>query len=211
MGNPMTVKPITDAAFKKYGRIIKGLDVSGLLEKMKETPLPEDTIYVASDAALESCPESRAVERCLFGGMPIQIGYCNGNNHTLNAVEYHRNSEINIPATDAVFMLGMQQDVEDDFTYDTEKMEAFYAPAGTIVEFYATTLHYAPCNGNDGGFKVIVVLPKGTNTDIEKAEGVIGEDALLFARNKWLIAHEESGLGADGAFVGLKGENKTVK
>ena len=103
-----------------------------------------------------------------------------------------------------------QQDIEDDFTYDTEKLEAFYAPAGTVAEFYATTLHYAPCNGNDGGFKVIVVLPKGTNTDIEKADAVLGEDALLFARNKWLIAHPESGLDKDGAFIGLKGENKTV-
>lgn len=210
MGNPMPVKPITDAAFRKYGRIIDGLDVSGLLEKMKETPLTDDVVYVASDEGLEGCPESRAVERCLFGGMPIQIGYCNGHNKALNAVEYHRNSEINIPATDAVFMLGMQQDVEADNTYDTAKMEAFYAPAGTVVEFYGTTLHYAPCDGKDGGFKVIVVLPKGTNTDIEKAEDVIGEDRLLFARNKWLIAHEESGLGADGAFVGLKGENLTI-
>ena len=210
MGNPMAVKPITDEAFRKYGRIIEGLDVSGLLVKMKETPLTENVVYVASEPLLEGCPESKSVERCLFGGMPIQIGYCNGHNKKLNAVEYHRNSEINIPATDAVFMLGMQQDVTDDFTYDTEKMEAFYAPAGTVVEFYATTLHYAPCDGKDGGFKVIVVLPKGTNTDIEKAEGVIGEDRLLFARNKWLIAHGESGLEADGAYIGLKGENLTI-
>ena len=210
MGNPMAVKPITDEAFKKYGRIIGGLDVSGLLEKMKETPLTQDVVYVASEPLLEGCPEGKAVERSLFGGMPIQIGYCNGHNKKLNAVEYHRNSEINIPSTDAVFMLGMQQDVAEDFTYDTGRMEAFYAPAGTVVEFYATTLHYAPCDGKDGGFKVIVVLPKGTNTDIEKAESSIGEDRLLFARNKWLIAHEESGLEADGAFIGLKGENLTI-
>ena len=37
-----------------------------------------------------------------------------------------------------------------------------------------------------------------------------GEDRLLMANNKWLIAHEESGLGAEGAFVGLKGENLTI-
>ena len=206
----MNVKPITDAAFKKYGRLIKGIDISNLTKVMESAPLPEDTVYVASVPELEACPEAEVIARSLYGGMPIQIGYCNGNNHTLNAVEYHRDSEINIPMTDAIFILGWQQDVEEDFTYDTEKLEAFYAPAGCVVEFYATTLHYAPCNGKDGGFKVIVVLPKGTNTEIEKAEGVIGEDALLFARNKWLIAHPESGLDKDGAFVGLKGENKTV-
>lgn len=211
MGNPMEVKPITDASFKKYGRLVKGLNVDGLLEKMKDTPLPQDsTVYVAGDENLESDPAYAAVSRSLFGGMPVQIGYCNGSNHKLNAVEYHRNSEINIPVTDAVFIVGMQQDIEDDLTYDTAKMEAFYAPAGSVIELYATTLHYAPCNGKDGGFKVIVVLPKGTNTDIEAGEALTAEDRLLFARNKWLIAHPEAGLESDGAFVGLKGENLTV-
>ena len=210
MGRTMPVKPVTDAAFKKYGRIISGLNLDSLLEKMEATPLPEGTVYVASDPLLESDRAYEAISEGLFGGMPVQIGYCNGNNHKLNAVEYHRNSEINIPATDAVFIVGMQQDVEEDFTYDTSKMEAFYAPAGSVIELYATTLHYAPCNGKDGGFKVIVVLPRGPNTEFKKAFAAAGEDRLLFARNKWLIAHEESGLGADGAFVGLRGENLEV-
>ena len=38
------------------------------------------------------------------------------------------------------------KDVEADHTYDTSKMEAFLVPAGTAVEVYATTLHYAPCS-----------------------------------------------------------------
>lgn len=210
MGKTIDVKPITDHAFRKYGRLVQGLDISDLLEKMKAAPLPQDTIYVAGDPVLESSACAQVIAESLFGGMPVQIGYCNGNNHKLNAVEYHRNSEINIPATDAVFIVGMQQDIEDDFTYDTSKMEAFYAPAGSVIELYATTLHYAPCNGKDGGFKVVVVLPKGTNTDIDKTDDSIKEDRLLFARNKWLIAHEESGLDKDGAFVGLKGDNLEV-
>ena len=210
MGNTMEVKPVGDPAFKKYGRVISGLSLEGLTEKMKDTPLPEDTVYVASDEALESDGAYGVISESLFGGMLVQIGYCNGNNHKLNAVEYHRNSEINIPVTDAVFIVGMQQDIEDDFTYDTSKMEAFYAPAGSVIELYATTLHYAPCNGKDGGFKVIVVLPRGTNTDMEAPDKTTDEDRLLFARNKWLIAHEESGLGADGAFVGLKGANLEI-
>lgn len=210
MGNTMEVKPVGDPAFKKYGRVISGLSLEGLMEKMKDTPLPEDTIYIASDEALESDGAYGVISESLFGGMPVQIGYCNGNNHKLNAVEYHRNSEINIPVTDAVFIVGMQQDIEDDFTYDTSKMEAFYAPAESVIELYATTLHYAPCNGKDGGFKVIVVLPRGTNTDMEAPDKTTDEDRLLFARNKWLIAHEESGLGADGAFVGLKGANLEI-
>jgi hypothetical protein len=38
-----------------------------------------------------------------------------------------------------------------------------------------------------------------------------GEDRLLFAVNKWLIAHKESGLEADGAWIGLRGKNLSLK
>ena len=136
--------------------------------------------------------------------------YCNGNNHVLNAVEYHRSSELNITTTGAVLIVGKQQDIEDDFTYDTSRMEAFEVPAGCVVEMYATTLHYAPCNLAENGFRVVVVLPKGTNTEKPEVGGFSSEERLMTNNNKWLIAHEESGLGAKGAFVGLKGENITV-
>ena len=35
-----------------------------------------------------------------------------------------------------------------------------------------------------------------------------GEDRLMTAKNKWLIAHEEAKIA--GAFNGLKGENITL-
>jgi hypothetical protein len=81
-------------------------------------------------------------------------------------------------------------------------------PAGVAVELYATTLHYAPCTAEGDGFRCIVVLPKNTNLELETAAGTKGEDRLLTARNKWLIAHEEAGI--EGALCGLKGENITV-
>ena len=40
----------------------------------------------------------------------------------------------------------LEQDIEDDYTYDTSKIEAFLLPKGTVAEVYATTLHYAPCS-----------------------------------------------------------------
>ena len=85
------------------------------------------------------------------------------------------------------------------------KVEAFFVPAGTVVEMYGTTLHYAPCNDGEEGFKCIVILPKGTNTEIDFALPKSGEDALMTAKNKWLIAHEEAAI--KGAFNGLRGEN----
>ena len=77
------------------------------------------------------------------------------------------------------------------------------------MEVYATTLHYAPCNAHENKFCTAVVLPKGTNTEAPKTTGNTPEDKLLFARNKWLIAHKEANI--EGAFEGLKGENLSIK
>ena len=88
-------------------------------------------------------------------------------------------------------------------------MEAFLVPAGTVVEVYATTLHYAPCNANGNKFCTAVILPKGTNTEAPAVQNNTEEDKLLFARNKWLIAHKDAKI--PGAFEGLIGENLSVK
>lgn len=211
----MEIKKVTDAAFKKYGRVISHVDVAELVAALKETPIPADVVYEPSVESLEKLPVKGELSRVIYGEMPIQIGYCNGHNKKLNALEYHRDSEINIAAEDAVLMLGSLQDVEADFTYDTSKVEAFLVPAGTAVEIYATTLHYAPCHVEDGGFQVAVVLPKGTNYELKTAHAKVengkasNEDALLTAVNKWLIGHAEGGL-PEGSFLGLKGENLSL-
>ena len=49
---------------------------------------------------LEALKISEELMEREYGGLPIQIGYCNGNNYCLNAVEYHRSSEINIAVED---------------------------------------------------------------------------------------------------------------
>ena len=203
----MTVKKVTDPAFKAYGRVITGYDFSGLLKAMEQTPLPEDVIYIPSLPEMEALPAAKELENGIYGQMPIQIGCCNGHNKKLNAVEYHRDSEVDIAVDDLILILGKQQDIEEDHTYDTSRMEAFLVPAGTAVEVYATTLHYAPCHVKDEGFRCVIVLPKDTN--LEPVEVKDPEDRLLFARNKWLIGHAEGGL-PEGAFIGLKGENLSV-
>lgn len=205
----MTVKKVTDPAFKAYGRVITGYDFSGLLKAMEQTPLPEDVIYIPSLPEMEALPAAKDLENGIYGQMPIQIGCCNGHNKKLNAVEYHRDSEVDIAVDDLILILGKQQDIEEDHTYDTSRMEAFLVPAGTAVEVYATTLHYAPCHVKDEGFRCVIVLPRDTNLDMEPVEVKDPEDRLLFARNKWLIGHAQGGL-PEGAFIGLKGENLSV-
>ena len=44
------------------------------------------------------------------------------------------------------------------------------------------------------GFKAIVVLPQGTNTDLMTCHTKSYDDKLLTAKNKWLIAHKEAGI-----------------
>jgi len=202
------IQKVTDPAFRKYGQVLEGYDFTGLIKEMKHTPVPEDVIYVPSVEELEALDIMKDLQNKGYGGLPIQIGYCNGHNKKLNAVEYHRNSEINVAVTDLVLLIGHQQDIELDHTYDTSKIEAFLVPAGTGIEVYATTLHYAPCHVNEGGFQCVVVLPKGTNTELTFQTEKTGEDSLMTAKNKWLIAHEDAKIA--GAFNGLKGENITI-
>ena len=204
----MKIQKVTDSAFRKYGQVLEGYDFTGLIKEMKHTPVPEDVIYVPSVEELEALDIMKDLQNKGYGGLPVQIGYCNGHNKKLNAVEYHRNSEINVAVTDLVLLIGHQQDIEPDHTYDTSKIEAFLVPAGTGIEVYATTLHYAPCHVNEGGFQCVVVLPKGTNTDLTFQTEKTGEDSLMTAKNKWLIAHEEAEI--EGAFNGLCGVNVTV-
>ncbi len=204
----MRILEVTDQAFSKYGRIVDDIDFSELLTKMGETPVLQEVVYVPSVEALEALPVAKLLQEKTYGELPIQVGYCNGHNRKLNALEYHRSSEIDIAVNDLVVMLGWQQDIGEDFTYDTSKVEAFRIPAGCAVELYATTLHYAPCHLEDQGFRCVIVLPRGTNLELDKAhEG--GEDGHLTAKNKWLLGHPQGGL-PEGSPMGLLGENLSL-
>lgn len=207
----MTIKPVTGRAFKPFGRVIKGYYLRSLIEEMEKTECPSDkVVYEPSVRSLETLKINRQFSEEAYGGMPIQIGYCNGRNHLLNAVEYHRDSELNLACTDMILLVGKRQDIGRDYTYDTGKMQAFLVKKGTLVEIYSTTLHYAPISaGEHENFRCVVVLPRGTNEPLPACRGKAHtkEDQLLTHVNKWLIAHPESGLDKSGAFVGLKGEN----
>ena len=198
----MKIYSIDDKEFIAYGREVKA-DFKALLSRLGKTECPQDgTVYEPSCADLEALDVSKQLRIECFGGLPIQIGYCNGHNNVLNCLEYHKSSEINIAESDAVLLLGKQQDIVEG-KYDTAKVRAFLVPAGRAVELYATTLHYAPCGLNGGGFRVAVVLPQGTNY----AKPKDAKCPMLWGSNKWLIAHPESTEAKNGAYVGLVGEN----
>ena len=205
----MEILSVKSEEFKAYGRVIDNVDFSPLLKELEKTPITEGVVYEPSVKALEETTTFEELTTITYGEMPIQIGYCNGHNSMLNALEYHRDTEINVMATDAILLLGLRSEMEDDFTFDTAKVKAFLVPAGTAVEVYATSLHYAPCGVAGKGYQVAIVLPKGTNYACQKRENRKGEDLLIAGTNKWVIGHPEADL-AEGTFIGLKGENLSV-
>ena len=204
----MHIYSVFDPEFKPYGRVLTGYDTAALLSAMAAIPLPEEgTAYEPGIPALEAADIFPELRDRAYGGMPIQLGMCWGRNRKLNCLEYHRDSEINIGEGDFILLLARQEEIED-WKLDTAKVKAFLAPAGTAVEVYATTLHYAPCHTDAArGFRVAVALPLGTNTAKPAMEEKDPEDRLLRARNKWLLAHAEAPEASDGAWIGLTGAN----
>ncbi len=204
----MDIKSIFDQDFAPYGQIHEGYELDGLLTAMETIPLPEEgTVYQPAIPELEAQSVFHRFEENAYGGMPIQLGMCWGRNTKLNCLEYHRDSEFNVGAGDFILLLAKQDEIMDG-VLDTSKVKAFRAPAGVLIEVYATTLHYAPCHVSETeGFRVAVVLPRGTNGPRPEIEPVTIEDKLLWARNKWLLAHADSAETKQGAAVRLTGPN----
>ena len=202
----MKIYSVYDPEFKPYGQVVTGLDdtVREILEALEKTPLEPGVNYVAEDPILQELPAMTVVSEHLYGGMPVQLGWCNGYNTKLNCLEYHRDSEFNLLDRDVVMLFAKQDEIEDGIL-DTAKVKAFLVPAGVMIECFATTLHYAPCC--KGGYRGLVALPQGTNLEKPVITPKNFEDRILGACNKWLLAHKESAEAAEGAYVGLVGEN----
>lgn len=194
---------IHDPAFRKYGKVLTHTFPDLVDYLAKETNIPEKgNIYVASDPNFENQDSFDFMRDQVYGGQPIQMGYCNGKNDKLNALEFHKGSETNIAATDFVLILGDVRDIEGE-TYQTSKTEAFLIKKCDVFEVYETTLHFSPCKVDECGFKCGVILLKGTNTELEfKREG------MLFMKNKWILVHPENEkLGSKNLPGKLVGEN----
>lgn len=204
----MKILPVTDPSFRNYGQILTGYELGPMLDMLESvTPLPEGTAYQPEQAELMALPAAEELSKRAYGGMPIQIGWCNGHNTKLNCLEYHRDSELDVGTRDFILLVAKREEMENE-RLDTGKVRAYFCPAGTMVELYATTLHYAPCSARKGeGFKVAIVLPKGTNGSRPDIRPGNAEDEILWASNKWLLAHAGSGEAAQGAPVRLDGEN----
>ncbi len=204
--NPeIKIYSVCDPEFKEYGEVITNLDVSEVIEKALKIDRPNGgSAYTPSIPELEDIAEFSKIRDEYFGGMDIQIGLCWGYNTKLNALEYHKCTEINIAATDMLVFLGRISDIKDGM-FSSDDVKAFFVPAGTAIELYNDTLHYCPCQTGKDSFYSIVVLMKGTNGPLKFTPA----DNRIIGHNKWVIWHSEA--APENGYVGICGTNLDLK
>ena len=215
--NPhVKIQPVEDPSFCHFGRVHSGAPVDLVSAYARQHAVPgESVVYEGSIEGLEADVALMGwLTWQVYGGMPVQLGWCYGRNQRLDCLEYHKGTEVIIAVTDMVVLLGHYDDIQwqPRPAYDSARIRAFFVPQGAVVEFYAWCLHYAPVHTNaNTGFCALIALPYGTNQTFERAPAKVGEAALLLARNKWLIAHPDmADLVKGGAFAGIKGDNPLI-
>ena len=209
MRNPdIQIYDVESEEFAEYGCKITGIQVDEIVEAGKKIPFPQEgSIYEPSTPAFEVLPIAEEIRRNCFGELPAQLGYCYGHNSLLNGWEWHTSSEINIAVTDLVLILAKRSELRNG-KIDSTAAKAFLLKEGDIVEIYATSLHFCPCEVEKSGFGCVVGLPAGTNIPLEEPV----KDSYLFRKNKWLIAHvDNKGLIDRGVVPGISGTNLEIK
>ena len=105
---------VNDPEFLEYGCVIEGQDVSEMTAAALSIPMPEEgTAYRPTIDVLEKTALAEYIRRNSFGDMPAQMGMVWGHNDTMNAMEYHKSSEVNLAVTDIVLLLAHVWDIKD--------------------------------------------------------------------------------------------------
>lgn len=201
-----------DNEFKRYGRIVEGFETDSVLNWLRENvTIPSGLVYVPREEAFMKMQIAQDIENRFFGGMSSNLGYVAGHGNTLNALEFHKCSEINLGLHDFILFLALRSEIGEDGILDTKYVKAFHIPKGVMIEMFAGTMHYAPCSfDKETGYCVFAACLEGTNSDCPRISPVSIEDKHLAGKNKWLYAHPDSNeVKVDGAPVGLRGENLT--
>lgn len=207
------IRDVRDPGFATYGAVHPQVQVPEMRRFLYEnTQMPETEFYQPCAQELMELDEALQFTQFAYGEVPCQVGYYNGWPTTLNALEYHKCSEVLVEFEPAVLIVGHIWDIHQD-TVAAEDLKFFYVPAGLCVELYATTLHFAPCMATSRGVRQIVCQSATTNTLLHHPERVDshGENKYLYERNKWVLIHPEAkALFRDNAFLGISGENLSV-
>ena len=203
---------VHDQVFADYGRVVAGYDTRALCSDLERLiPLSQSTDYCPRAAILNGLPQRHFFQNNLFGGLPVQFGYCCGFNTRLDCLEYHKSNEFFLGTVDYIWLLAKRSDMKD-WQVNTRCIVPFVVPAGVVVELYSTTLHYMPCTADARtGFRVMAVSLEGTGGAKPSIDMDSDEDRLLWGCNKWLLSHAETAEAALGTWQGLVGGNIDVR
>lgn len=201
---------VLDKEFEElgYGRVLNLGDTTRLSEAVAATEIPASgNAYDRSNPNLEAVAIMDEIQKTAFGLMPIEAGTCNGHGFTLNALEYHRCSEINYSTTGLVLLLALPSQIHDG-KLDSADVVGFYLPPEVLIEVSPLVMHFAPCRISEEGFRCLVVLEAETNTAIDCVDTTAaGERKLLWMKNKWMTCHPDSPQAEKGAYQGISGKN----
>ena len=217
--NPgLTIHTVDETLFSDYARIVTSPVFSSLSDYIdKNTVVTERNVYVADIPELHTA-ETDAALSVFFGGMKVQIGYCNGCNFSMNGVEYHKSPELTIAITDCLMWWTNPKYLVDFNHVDSSASDLFFIPAGCSFLLNPSVLHLAPCRVDSNGYKTVIILPFGTNMPIEdslkqsfRASGD-PEASILHMTNKYMITHKDwEPLVKQNVHIGLTGQNRSVR
>jgi len=204
------IKDVTSKKFAQFGHVISGYDFEPLSAALGDIPLPKNGVsYVAEETALQSLALKDTLAWGVYGGLPIQVGYCFGWNRLLNCLEFHTGSEVIYAVDDIVLMVAHAWHISGEGIIDTSRVRAFFVPKGTAVLLYGTSGHYAPCSAREGEpFRTAIILLRGTNAALPEDYVAVPGCSHLTAVDKKLYPHPDSPEATEqGAVVGLTGPN----
>ena len=213
--NPsLEIESVFSSSFNEYGKILNLNCRDKLLKKLdSETQIPnKGNIYTPF---VRNWEDKETVDEIFpYFNEKIEIGYCNGQNTSLNALEWHCCDEINIYATDAILFLAKLTDFDKEQKIDSSKVKTFFVPKNTAILLLKSTLHFSPCKVDQGGFKAIIILSNLTNTELKNTT-ILGNEKykeFLFKKNKYIICHKDfSTLTVQNVKANLVGKNLNLK
>ncbi|NGP45708.1 DUF4867 family protein [Bacillaceae bacterium SIJ1] len=203
--NDTPIHAVTSEEFAPFGEVLSDFPVQMCRDWLSSLKIPDQgNLYVASVEEWEEGLGKTMLEDQYFGGMPIQIGYCNGRNETVNGLEYHQGDELMFVERDCVLYVMDRRAWDPEQSIQADQLSFFYLPADTAVRLYSTTMHLSPCTVLSSGYKTLIVLLAGTNTPLSQSHRY--SDPFLFQKNKWLVAHEDHDVWINaGVPVGIRG------
>ena len=213
LNNPaIPIHRIDSDAFLQYGTLLDPLPFPHWLNRRIAAPRSPSRYHLRNHAPdLEPYKESLSLNP-YFNGAEVQVGYCNGHNVTINGAEYHKSPELFIAVTDCLQFLTSFNFLDKYETLDRTCRTLLFSK-GSAALINEKVLHLAPLSVHPGGFKAVIILPKGTNEPIHEPypSQAEGEERLYFKQNKWILAHpERTQLVSQGVHIGLTGTNRNI-